>query len=76
MLTWSCQYGILFGYANTGRYYSLESIARPNNPDDAASWLKLPATIVAASTAWLGTLTPPTVTTSVYTIPDAPLPSP
>lgn len=50
--------------------------ARPRRPSELPSRVKDEDTCVATSTAWFSTETPPTVTVSVYTMPDEPLPSP
>lgn len=48
----------------------------PRRPSVSTSETKDELTAVASSTAWLVTVTPPTVTVSVPTVPDAELPSP
>ena len=53
-----------------------ESKPRPTRPEEAASPVKERETMVADSTAWLKTFTPPMLTMSVYTLPAEWLPSP
>ncbi len=48
-----------------GRTWLIESNARPSRPDEAASWVNEADTLVADSTAWPKTVTPPTLTVSV-----------
>jgi hypothetical protein len=48
---------------------------KPNRPSDLSE-ANSEETIVAISTAWPVTEVPPTFTTSVPTVPEAPLPSP
>lgn len=59
-----------------GRTVLITSKPMPSRPEDAASSVKADETCVADSTAWLITLTPPMLTTSVYTLPLERLPSP
>jgi hypothetical protein len=42
----------------------MEDMARPRRPSVSVSWEKVAETEVAASTAWVVAVTPPTVTLS------------
>jgi hypothetical protein len=59
-----------------GVTWLMVSKAKPRSPEEAVSFENEVDTLVADSTAWLVTVTPPTVTVSMYTFPDELLLSP